>query len=225
MKRLIPCAAPLVLALTALPVHAQQPPVQTRTYDYEWLYFEVPQVTETTHDLEGRLFIEEVNGPSEARSRFEGAISFTNAEGGTDTLFSCGLSFPNLNFIQVGPFAQQATADIGPAELENCTVPAESITLECPYLGVQVRQANGHDSFTFTGTYRINAERSGTYTVTGQRGPIICNMRVGDILASGIPAWITRAKETRRGTDVSPTPLWWHEPVRWLDPAGLIPEP
>jgi hypothetical protein len=220
-------AAVLVIALAAPPALAQSPPVQTRTYDYEWLYLELPQAGDDTLDFDGRLFLEDVNGPAAARSTVSGEISFNTGEGDVH-LISCFLvTLPNLNLIQVGPFAQQATGDLDPAipALEaSCVLPPEILTLTCPYRGVPVTQAPGHDTFAFSGTYRTGAGLGGTYKATGQRGPILCEMTVANGTAT-VAAWITRVKETRRGADVSPTPLWWHEMALWQQPGDFIPTP
>ena len=103
---------------------------------------------------------------------------------GTIGLFACsGPVIPeNVNIVQVGPFAQQATADVapgGPLLDPFCSIP-QIFTLDCPYRGVPITRAVGHDSFSFSGTYRA----------TGQRGPIVCEVQLNDMVFT-VAAWIT----------------------------------
>jgi hypothetical protein len=69
-------AALLVSTSIAGPALAQA--VQTRTYDYEWLYFELPRFEEDT--LAGKLFLEDVSstGGVNARSVVDAEIFARN---------------------------------------------------------------------------------------------------------------------------------------------------
>ena len=84
-----------------------------------------------------------------------------------------------------------------------------------------ITRAVGHDSFSFSGTYSTPDGLGGTYKATGRRGPIVCEVQLNDMVFT-VAAWITRVKETRRGTDVSPRPLWWHEAAQSLSPEVVV---
>ena len=210
MKHLALALLATVALALAPPALAQQPPVQTRTYDYEWLYFELQQGITNNDELDGQLFLEDVSSSVDARSRVEGQIFISNVEQ-TVGLFHCHNTTDNVDILQVGPFAQQASADVTPATGGLLCSTPQVFTFDCPYRGVPITRAVGHDSFSFSGTYKA----------TGRRGPIVCEVQLNDMVFT-VAAWITRVKETRRGTDVSPRPLWWHEAAQSLSPEVVV---
>ncbi len=224
-----------LLVSTSIAGSALAQAVQTRTYDYEWLYFELPRFEGDT--LAGKLFLEDVSstGGVNARSVVDAEI-FGEQPGTTrHDFFICKTTIPGgENIVQIGPFAQQATAEFllpegDPACFTPPPLPApQTLEIDCPFRGLQINQAPGHDTFRFTGKYRTPEGRSGSYTATGQRGPIVCNFMLitpsGTTVALGfdVVGWIARVKETRTGTDVRPTPLWWHDNAQSLSAEDFV---
>jgi hypothetical protein len=216
MRRVVTLgAAALAFALAlCTPAHAQQ--VETRVFDYEWLVIRLPQFM-TNFEFGGLIFIQEVASAGRPnRGLFEGSLTVNGGPKQFDCVNATIAS--GADILQVGPLAQQATIN-GDAILDwiaahtpsSCSPPPQSLSLVCPWGGLHFSRAPGYDTFTYNGTYRLPSNLGGTYKATGRRGPIICEVEVKGMVfhAAG---WITRAREVRRGTDVSQaTQLWWHE--------------
>ena len=218
-------AATLALLL-ATPVEAEAQTVQTRTYVYEWISINMGSrnFIDANNSLFGFVFLEDVSNSRQSRSRVAGAVEQRDIDGDLiQTHFVCNGETPvNVNVVQVGPFAQQATADVEPALPCGGNPQPLSLTLDCPYLGVPVSRAFGHDTFSYSGKYHNpTTGLGGTYTATGQRGPIFCDMSFNGGAEITVLAWLTNVRETRRGQDVSLTPLWWHD----REPAIAVPDP
>jgi hypothetical protein len=207
MRKII-ISALLGWALTLPTAIAQTPAIQTKSYVYEWIHLRA----RVEEGLRGWLFIEDLQGTLTQPSHLQGFLKDIHTG---EMIFDCSRDTDGFGFhtdvIQVGPFAQQARGDIAPIQqnLDNqCRLPPQSLTLDCPYQGVPAPQAAGHESFNHTGTYRNRVSGlPGSYSQVGQHGPTACTVVVNGI-PYGFEGHLTRIKETRRGQDVSANPTW-----------------
>jgi hypothetical protein len=231
MKHLLATAA-LVALLPALALAQQPPPTLTRSYTYEWVHLRFAFRDADGAPFHGLLLMEDVQG---VQSRFVGYLrGHEHPDNGSTVVvevFDCagrtdGLSLPtdglitrDANIVQVGPFAQQAAGDASPIldELDTlCRIAPASVTIDCPFAGIPAPQAPGHVTFSHSGTYRTDANTNlpGSYSQTGRHGPAFCRVHVNGTLYIA-DAFLTRMKETRRGQDVTPDPVW-QEPRGWF---------
>jgi hypothetical protein len=243
MKRL--ALALLASAAWASAAYGQTTPTVTRSYTYEWIHVRISLREPDQEPFQGLLLTEDVSGTQGAQTRFLGYLHGTPIEGGDQqpvfhNIFDCtgpanGANSPNdgrvprnANIVQVGPFAQQATGDITPilGDLDiMCTLPPDSLTINCPFQGVQAPQAPDYVTFTHSGTFRTPANLgslSGSYSQNGRNGLASCVVVVNGVtyVADGT---MTNMMETRRGPvgAVAPDPRW-QEPTRWFLMEDLV---
>jgi hypothetical protein len=134
---------------------------------------------------------------------------------------SAGFGTTNDDIVQVGPLAQEAHGDA--ADLlanpfaTNCSVFPTSLTITCPFQGVQVNTAPMHETFTHSGTINVTPPNKESFSQQGRRGPTRCDVFInGEFFRA--EGHLTRIKETRRGVfgaGLAPIPVWV-EPHRWL---------
>jgi hypothetical protein len=206
MNTSIAIALLIGVALTT-PAAAQT--VRTKTYDIEMMHL---RVSGFQSPVEGWLFMIDVKGQ---RSRME--LAFFDTQTGA-AHYLCSVSGPDgviartpgdYDIVQVGKFAQQATAAVLPGSLNTvefsdfvhsfCTGPNPKSLTVSPYEGVTAPEALQHVTINHTGTYRSSVNgQSSTYTQKGHRDSVLC-----DILIDGVPyeghATLTRLTSTHVG--------------------------
>jgi hypothetical protein len=97
------------------------------------------------------------------------------------------------------------------------------LEIDCPFQGLTVTKAPGHEQFTYSATY-VDAITGlpGSYTQRGQHGPIDCVVSVNGA-QYGFEGFLTRIVETRRGFDAfqQPIPPTWEIPDRLFNIEDL----
>jgi hypothetical protein len=208
--------APLLVAVMAGPSAAQT--VQIQTFDHEQIHVRISG----GQQVEGWLLMEDVG---DSHSRLELLVRNVDT---TEIVYQCITFEPidalpgegdDSDIVQVGQFAQQATADaaaimdsIG-ADCNPARRPRDHVTLDCPFLGERIATAPQHVSFNQSGTYRAANQQLTSFRVAGHRDRALCTLDIDDELFE-VDGFLTRLKATHQG---SPSPvLFWEIPTGWL---------
>jgi hypothetical protein len=184
----------LICAALATPAAAQ-----TKTYNVERIHIDLNDA-----ELTGRgwVFMEDVGG---VRSSFE--LVLLDGEG--PIVYKCLVAASptparDFNIVNVGPFAQQATANIAPlapflpTRCGNPPSPA-TLTVNCAYQGVPAPQARDHVTINHAGTYRGTNGVASSYKITGHRDMVgICDVTINGTHIQGA-AILTRLSSAHTG--------------------------
>lgn len=216
MRTLVAIAA-LSCATVAMPstVQAIDQTKQTRTWTHEWAKIAGTSFPQAGDALQGEVFLHDVG---KVTSRMSGYLM--NVATGA-FLMDCRTSVGNaldapladhfdVNIVQVGPFAQQASGDVtgllpwlnGNGIKGGCAIPPASLIISCPYRGAPIATAPDHITFNHSGTFRGwvagHENVASTYSIRGHRDYVFCDVFINGIHVP-MEGAIGRASEVLRG--------------------------
>jgi hypothetical protein len=122
----------------------------------------------------------------------------------------------DFNIVQVGPFAQQATAAVLPGSPDTddfidfmhsfCTGPnPNNLTVSCPYQGLPIGEAPHHVTVRHTGTYRGSSNQLIKFDVSGHKDLDACEVVI-DGVAYAADGMLLRL--TEKAINPTPETVW-----------------
>jgi hypothetical protein len=213
----------LLIATLALLALTPAAGAATKTYDVERIHIQI------SGDIAGRgwLFMEDVKG---VRS----SLQLVLLDGEGTIVYGCHVfrTGRDFNIVNVGPFAQQATAAtstafMGRGSAAPCGTKVTSVTVSCPFAGIPAPESLNQVTINQSGTYRGAEGTASSYKITGRRDvPALCTINVTTQTVS--PGTIETEVETFEGvatlTRLSSAHTgdtsfvdFWRDPFGWLD--------
>jgi hypothetical protein len=210
MHKIVTATALLLCAALGTPAAAA-----TKTYDVERIHIDI---VDGEFNGKALLFLEDVSG---VRSSIELLmVALVNNER-VVTVHDCQARSPatparDFNIVQVGPFAQQATANTTPMA---STIASQcgpiGVTVSCPYEGVPAPQARNHVTVNHAGTYKGANGVASSYKITGHRDVVgICDVTINGGTLDGT-ATLTRLSQSHTGDTRFVD--FYRDPAGWLN--------